>query len=160
MPGSGYHIGAGGAARAIAFILADKGVQLTILNRDEARAERLAEAMVRLFRREVAVGGLTKKNVKKVIDSTEILVNTTSVGMLPDTESSPLPPGLLRPEQVVFDIVYNPPRTALLKEAEALGARAIGGLEMLVQQGAAGFELWTGRKAPLEVMRSVAASLI
>jgi shikimate dehydrogenase len=129
---------------------------MTILNRDEGRAEKLADSLMRLFRREVAVGGLQKKNLIKTLDTTEILINTTSVGMLPQSGASPIPVGLIKKGQVVFDIIYNPGKTALLTEAEEAGAKTIGGIEMLVQQGAAAFELWTGRKAPVEVMRRAA----
>jgi shikimate dehydrogenase len=149
-------LGAGGAARAVSFVLADRGASMTILNRDEGRAEKLADSLMRLFRREVVVGGLQKKNLIKTLDTTEILINTTSVGMLPQSGASPIPVGLIKKGQVVFDIIYNPGKTALLTEAEEAGAKTIGGIEMLVQQGAAAFELWTGRKAPVEVMRRAA----
>jgi len=149
-------LGAGGAARAVSFVLADRGANMTILNRDEGRVERLADSLMRLFRREVVVGGLQKKNLIKTLDTTEILINTTSVGMLPQSGASPIPGGLIKKGQVVFDIIYNPGKTALLAEAEEAGAKTIGGIEMLVQQGAAAFELWTGRKAPVEVMRRAA----
>jgi shikimate dehydrogenase len=149
-------LGAGGAARAVSFILADKGANMTILNRDERRAENLADSLMRLFRKEVVVGGLQKRNLKKIVENTEILVNTTSVGMLPQSGSSPLPFGLIKKEQVVFDIIYNPQKTALLTEAEEAGAKIIGGIEMLVHQGAAAFEIWTGEKAPVDVMRQAA----
>jgi shikimate dehydrogenase len=153
-------LGAGGAARAVAFILADKGASITVLNRDETRAKKLGDSLMRLFRLEVKIGGLKKKNLAKIIEQTEILVNTTSVGMLPQGGYSPLPPGLIHPAQVVFDIVYNPTKTALLAEAEEVGARTIGGLEMLVQQGAAAFELWTGLNAPVQEMRVAAVSAL
>jgi shikimate dehydrogenase len=153
-------LGAGGAARAVAFILADKGASITILNRDEKRAQKLGDSLMRLFRHEVKIGGLKKKNLKKIIEQTEILVNTTSVGMLPMAGDSPLPPGLIHPAQVVFDIVYNPAKTALLAEAEEVGASTIGGIEMLVQQGAAAFELWTGLKAPVQEMREAALAVL
>jgi shikimate dehydrogenase len=149
-------LGAGGAARAVAFILADRGARLTILNRDEKRAASLGNSLMRLFRCDVTIGGLLKKNLQKNLAAAEIIVNTTSVGMLPQSDSSPLPSGLINPEQVVFDIIYNPLKTPLLAEAEEAGARIIGGLEMLVQQGAAAFSLWTGSPAPLDVMRKAA----
>ncbi len=149
-------LGAGGAARAVSFMLVDKGARLTILNRDEGRARKLADSLMRLLRREVAVYSLQKKILKKILNDTEILVNTTSVGMMPQSGVSPLPDGLIKKGQVVFDIIYNPLKTQLLAEAEAEGAKTIGGLEMLVHQGAAAFELWTGCKAPLEAMRKAA----
>jgi shikimate dehydrogenase len=149
-------LGAGGAARAVAFILADKGANLTILNRDQGRAQKLADSLMRLFRREIAVDGLPNRNLRKILENTAILVNTTSVGMQPQIGASPLSGGLIKKGQVVFDLIYNPGRTALLEEAQAAGATTIGGLEMLVQQGAAAFELWTGRQSPLDVMRQAA----
>ncbi len=76
--------------------------------------------------------------------------------MQPEIDESLVPARLLKKGLVVFDIVYNPLKTKLLAEAEKKGARVIGGIEMLVQQGAAAFELWTGRKAPVEVMRGAA----
>jgi shikimate dehydrogenase len=149
-------LGAGGAARAVSFILADKGANMTILNRDERRAVNLADSLMRLFRKEVVVGGLPQRNLKRILANTEILVNTTSVGMLPQSGSSPIPFGLIKKGQVVFDIIYNPEKTALLMDAEEAGAKIIGGIEMLVHQGAAAFELWTSQKAPVDVMRRAA----
>jgi shikimate dehydrogenase len=87
----------------------------------------------------------------------ELLVNATPVGMWPDVEATPWPEALrLAPRWTVFDLVYNPMQTRLLFRARAAGARAIGGLGMLVHQGALAFELWTGRPAPVAVMRAAA----
>jgi len=83
----------------------------------------------------------------------DILINTTSVGMIPEVAQTPVPAELLKPSLIVFDIVYNPIQTRLLKEAEAAGAKTIDGLEMLVWQGALAFEKWTGRQAPLDLMK-------
>ena len=96
------------------------------------------------------VGRPAKEEILKgFLENTEILVNTTSVGMLPQSGIQPDSGcGLIKKGQVVFDIIYNPEKTALLTEAEEAGAKTIGGIEMLVQQGAAAFELWTGQKAP------------
>ena len=76
--------------------------------------------------------------------------------MVPDVNQTPVPAGRLRPDMAVFDIVYNPVKTRLLADAEAAGARTIGGLEMLVWQGALAFTLWTGQAAPVDLMRKVA----
>lgn len=149
-------LGAGGASRAIAFILADKGAELTILNRSLDSAQTIAERVFQALRTEIKVGKLTVKNLEPVMDEADILVNTTSLGMSPDLTETPVPARLLKKELVVFDIIYNPLKTRLIKEAEKEGARVLNGLEMLVRQGAAAFELWTGLKAPIEVMRKAA----
>lgn len=149
-------LGAGGASRAIAFILADKGAELTILNRSLDSAQTIAERVFQALRTEIKVGKLTVKNLEPVLDEADILVNTTSLGMSPDLTETPVPARLLKKELVVFDIIYNPLKTRLIKEAEKEGARVLNGLEMLVRQGAAAFELWTGLKAPIEVMRKAA----
>lgn len=149
-------LGAGGASRAIAFILADKGAELTILNRSLDSAQTIAERVFQALRTEIKVDKLTVKNLEPVLDEADILVNTTSLGMSPDLTETPVPARLLKKELVVFDIIYNPLKTRLIKEAEKEGARVLNGLEMLVRQGAAAFELWTGLKAPIEVMRKAA----
>jgi shikimate dehydrogenase len=149
-------LGAGGAARAIAFILLDKGSNLTILNRHLDLAKRLADRIFQLFRREVIALELGRENLKESLSAADILINTTSVGMTPENDNTPVPARLLKSKLVVFDIIYNPIKTRLLYEAEKKGAKVIGGLEMLVWQGAAAFELWTGRKAPVQVMKNAA----
>jgi shikimate dehydrogenase len=86
-----------------------------------------------------------------------LIVNCTSLGMTPNSDTTPWPEDVpLRREQVVYDLVYNPPQTTLLRQAAEAGARAIGGLGMLVWQGALAFERWTGQPAPVAVMRSAA----
>ncbi|HUV75331.1 MAG TPA: shikimate dehydrogenase [Dehalococcoidales bacterium] len=148
-------LGAGGASRAISFILAEKGARLVILNRRLNRAKELARSVSRSSK-DIAALKLDEANLAKAMEGAEVLVNATSVGMSPGTGETPLPARLLKPGLVVFDIVYNPVRTRLLREAEAAGARTIGGLDMLVWQGAMAFEKWTGRKAPLELMKKEA----
>ena len=149
-------LGAGGASRAISFILAERGAHLVILNRQSGRAEELAQRISQVFKREVKALSLSEENLAQVLARADILVNTTSVGMVPDIDETPVPAGLLKPGLIVFDIVYNPVQTRLLKEAEAAGAKTINGLEMLVWQGALAFEKWTGQKAPLDLMKGEA----
>jgi shikimate dehydrogenase len=153
-------LGAGGAARAIAFILADKGANLTILNRHPESAQDIAGRIFQLFRKKTGVLELNLENLKNAIFESDILVNATSVGMSPHIDESPVPERLLKAELVVFDIIYNPTPTRLLAESEKRGAKNISGLEMLVRQGAVAFELWTGRKAPVPIMREAAASAL
>jgi shikimate dehydrogenase len=84
----------------------------------------------------------------------DLFVNATSLGMMPKVGASPVPAELIKKGLVIFDIIYNPSKTKLLEESEKRGARGISGVEMLVCQGAEAFELWTGVKAPLEIMRT------
>jgi shikimate dehydrogenase len=151
-------LGAGGASRAISFIIAERGAQLVILNRllELDWAEELASRISQVFKKEVKALELNGKNLAKVLDKADILVNATSVGMSPNIDETPVSPDLLRPSLTVFDIVYNPIKTRLLREAEAAGAKTISGVDMLVWQGALAFELWTGAKAPVKLMRETA----
>jgi shikimate dehydrogenase len=151
-------LGAGGASRAISFILAERGARLVILNRllELDWAEELASRISQVFKKEVKALELNEKNLAKVLAKADILVNATSVGMSPNIDETPVSPDLLRPSLTVFDIVYNPIKTRLLREAEAAGAKTISGVDMLVWQGALGFELWTGAKAPVKLMRETA----
>ena len=148
-------LGAGGVARAISYILAENAAHLVILNRKMELdwAEELAGWISRHFRIKVKALELNEANLAAVLESVDIVVNATSVGMKPDFDKTPLPARLLRSELVVFDVVYNPVETRLLKEAEAAGAGTVGGLDMFVWQGALAFEEWTGCKAPFEVMK-------
>jgi shikimate dehydrogenase len=143
-------LGAGGAARAITFSLVDKVGKLTILNRHLESAQGLAGG---LSDTRVKALELNAENLKSVLDAAEIVINTTSVGMWPDTSNSPVPTGLFKSGQIVIDVVYNPLKTRLLKQAESQGAKTISGIDMLVWQGALALELWTGQPAPAEVMK-------
>ncbi|MFC1918712.1 shikimate dehydrogenase [Chloroflexota bacterium] len=155
-------LGAGGASRAISFALADRGARLVILNRllelDWARD--LAGRISQHLAGEVEALELKRENLERVLDKADILVNATSVGMTPSTDETPVAADLLRPGLVVFDIVYNPLKTRLLVEAEAAGAKTISGVDMLVWQGAIAFEKWTGRKAPVELMKQETIRLL
>ena len=151
-------LGAGGVSRAISFILAERGAHLVILNRQLELdwAEELAQRISQIFNKEIKALVLNEGNLAEVLERAEVLVNATSVGMSPNIDETPVPARLLKPGLVVFDSVYNPVKTRLLREAEAAGVKAIGGLDMLVWQGALAFEKWTGQKAPLELMREEA----
>lgn len=151
-------LGAGGASRAISFTLANRGAHLSILNRIQELdwATELASRISQIFGREVEALELNQKNLAGVLSKTDILVNATSVGMTPNINETPVTIGLLKSSLVVFDAVYNPFETRLLREAKAIGARTIGGLDMLVWQGALAFEKWTGQKAPVELMKNEA----
>tara|TARA_B100000315_G_C14593015_1_gene596994 strand:- start:7242 stop:8117 length:876 start_codon:yes stop_codon:yes gene_type:complete len=155
-------IGAGGASRAVTFILADKKARLVILNRIQELdwAKELANRITQTFRQKIEALELTRENLAKVLNKADILLNATNAGMSPNTEETPVDADLLRPELVVYDIVYNPSKTRLLREAEMINAKTIGGLDMLTWQGALAFQMWTGRKAPVELMKREAAKLL
>jgi shikimate dehydrogenase len=155
-------LGAGGASRAISYILAGKGARLTVLNRklELDWAENIAGLIRKELNSEVKVGELNPRNLAQVLTKADILVNTTSVGMSPASRVSPVPAKFLKRRLVVFDIVYNPVETRLIKEAKAAGARVIGGVDMLAWQGALAFEKWTGRPVPVELMRREAVKML
>ena len=149
-------LGAGGSARAIAFYIASEAQELVILNRTESKAIELAESLK--YKKEVNVKALKLNldNLKMELnDKNIILINSTSVGMHPNENETLVTSDLLKNDMVVFDIVYNPIETRLLKEAKSAGAKAIDGVGMLVYQGAAAFELWTGKRAPADLMKSI-----
>ena len=136
-------LGAGGAARAVAYGLAREKAIVVIANRTQERAERLAA--------ETGAAAVCWEERGGV--DCEVIINSTSLGMYPNVNVTPMPKESLRPGQVVFDAVYNPRRTRLLQEAGAAGCRVVEGLEMFVEQAVAQFEFWTGRDAPVDVMR-------
>ena len=146
-------LGAGGASRAISFILAERGSSLVILNRTWDKAKICADRISEIFQSEATALKLNRGNLAAALSQADILVNATSVGMRPNINETPVTSNLLKPGLVVFDIVYNPIKTRLRREAEAAGATVISGLDMLVWQGALAFEKWTGLEAPIGVMR-------
>ncbi|MDX9873210.1 MAG: shikimate dehydrogenase [Clostridia bacterium] len=147
-------LGSGGAARAIAMTLALRGAQrINIFNRTVEKAEALA----REINSKIKSGASTaveERALQDVLADTDSIINTTSVGMYPQVEETPLDKSLLRPELIVCDIVYNPEKTRLLRDAEEIGCRTLPGLPMLIYQGAESFSLWTGLEAPVETMFS------
>ncbi len=155
-------LGAGGASRAISFTLAEGGAHIVILNRllELDWATELANRISQIFTREVEALELNKENLSRVLGKADILVNATSVGMSPNVNETPVKSDLLRPNLVVYDIVYNPIKTRLQREAEVAGATVISGLDMLVWQGALAFEKWTGLKAPVNLMKEEAIKLL
>jgi len=155
-------LGAGGASRAVCLALGESGAHVFIFNRAEELdwAYDLAATVSWHAECEAKAGELKRENLAGVLPRMDILVNATSVGMTPDSDRSPVDADLLRPGLLVFDVVYNPLRTRLLREAEAAGATTIAGVEMLAWQGALSFEIWTGVKAPVELMRREATRLL
>lgn len=147
-------LGAGGAARAVAWSLIEAGIaELLILNRTSERAELLADLVSRRTGVSALGLGLGDPRTRGQLATCALLVNATPVGLHP-SDPPPIDPALLRPQLLVYDLIYRPRETALLREAKRLGCQVLGGLGMLLYQGALAFELWTGRKPPEQVMRT------
>jgi len=154
-------LGAGGAAKAVAYALAESGCEVTVANRTPERAEALVNGLnTVLGRQAVRSVAMTSENLSAEIGNADLLVNTTSVGMSPELESIPIDPELLHKGLLVYDLVYSPPRTRLMAEAEARGAKAVNGIGMLVHQGAISFQMWTGLEPPIMVMQEAALAAI
>lgn len=149
-------LGAGGAAKAIAFQAAREVEELVIVNRTLEKAKQLAKLLCKKFGNKVKYRKLSAEVLKEELETTDILVNATSVGMHPDVNSSPVPSDFLNSGLCVMDIIYNPLETKLVKDAKSLGAKVVLGLEMLLYQGAVAFEIWTNCPAPVEVMKKAA----
>ena len=150
-------LGAGGAARAVAFVMTQSGIgSLAIFDVIGSKAEKLAADLAPVASCLIAAGELASSDLPEALAEADLLVNASPVGMFPNQEARPpVDPRQLTAGTLVYDLVYNPLRTKLISEAEARGCRVLSGAGMLVYQGAIAFELWTGRRAPVETMRQV-----
>ncbi len=151
-------LGAGGSARGVVYALARAGIaQLFIANRTLERAERLAHLAIDSG---VAAEALALSDAPRATREVSLIVNCTSMGMVhgPDENGSALSAADIPSTVLVNDLVYNPLETPLLREAGRAGAATLGGIQMLVYQGAASFEMWTGHDAPVSVMLEAATA--
>lgn len=154
MPRHAVVLGAGGASRAVVYALITEGFQrIVIFNRHLHRGE----SLVKHFGRSAAHMDLRampwhESVLEAELSKTKLVVNATSVGLKPG--ETPIPAELLPPDLLVMDLVYNPPQSQLLKDAAAAHSSTMNGEQMLLQQGARSFELWTGKTAPIEVMQA------
>ena len=151
-------VGAGGAARSVVFRLIREGASVILTNRTRERAERLAndvsKAGLNGFEIEI-VSSEDQDRLSQAIQASELLVQTTRVGMYPNSDELPdIPMDAFHSELIVYDLIYNPLKTRLLQAAELRGCRTISGVKMLVTQGAAAFERWTGIWPPTDVMEA------
>jgi shikimate dehydrogenase len=144
-------LGAGGAARSCAVPLVKMKNEIFISNRTKSRGEDLVNVLNGLG----SANYIEPDKISEIIDDIDILINATPVGMKGGSMGMPIPEDLIKSHLVVFDMVYNPKDTPLLIVAKKKGAKIIYGHEMFVSQGAAAFEIWTRKKAPLEVMKMV-----
>lgn len=140
-------IGAGGAARAVAFALSHEGMQVHCVNRTVLRARQLAAEVSQATGAEVTSGGLADLAARF-----DVVVNASSATMAECGAENPMPDDALRPDLVVMDIVYKPTRTVLIEHAERRGAKTVNGARMLLHQACRQFELYTGCPAPVAVM--------
>ena len=146
--------GAGGASRAISFYLAKFGAgSMTILNRNANKAKNLAGDVLKSD----LIGDVGADSISEIdsyLKDADILVDTTPLGMDPHINDEPIAKSdAMHDGLVVFDAVYNPNETVLLKEAIKAGAKPVYGIKMLLYQGAESFKIWTGRDAPIDVMQ-------
>lgn len=145
-------VGSGGASRAILSQLIQYHANITLTNRTRQKAEDLVKQLQATDK--IKIIDYTLENLTQVLQDTYLIVNTTSIGMHPNIENSPVPKQALRPEHVIFDAVYNPIETRLIKDAKAIGCETISGVSMLVHQGAESLRIWLGIEPPIETMRS------
>ncbi|HJO07742.1 MAG TPA: shikimate dehydrogenase [Chloroflexota bacterium] len=145
-------LGAGGAARAALVALLNRGDRVTVANRTLEKAATMTADIAPDA--DCTILELDDPALPGPAGDARLIINTTSIGMEggPAPDQSPLPDVYLHPKQTVFDIVYRPRQTALLQQAAAAGATGIGGLDMLILQGAHSFKIWTGQEPPVDIM--------
>lgn len=148
-------VGAGGAARSVAITLASIGIgHLTIMNRTKERAVELYQLVKESFPDcQVKFLGLDE-DLAEAFGAADLIINATPVGMSPEREEVPFPVEFIRERHLVFDLIYKPLETLLLKVAKEKGAQILNGLGMLLYQAAASFEIWTGIEPPIDIMRA------
>jgi len=147
-------LGAGGAARAICYTLSREVNEIIILNRTENKAKVLADELKRRTNSKVEGKKYSKTIIKEEIKDTDILINATSIGMVPNIINTPISKEILHSGLFVFDLIYNPLETQLIKDSKDAGCQTLGGLDMLVNQGALAFEWWTGKKPNINLMKN------
>jgi len=146
-------LGAGGSARAVVFALCQCGWQVTISARRPEQSRELAEE----FSNSENYVATQSLDAFTSLDQTSLIVNTTPAGMSPNVDASPLPAGLSFPaDALLYDLIYNPAETRLMRLARAAGLTAVNGLGMLAGQAALAFEIWTGHAVPADVFRKAA----
>ncbi|HEX2998348.1 MAG TPA: shikimate dehydrogenase [Anaerolineales bacterium] len=151
IPKSAIVLGSGGAARAVVYALLHGGWEVMIAALVVEQARELAN----LYRdSKLGITDITLSNIE--LSGVSLIVNTTPVGMMPDVDNSPWPANVAFPHAAIYNVVYNPRETRLVKDAWSQGLAARTGLGMLIEQAALAFEIWTGHKPPREVMFAAA----
>ena len=144
-------LGNGGSARAIAFTLLKEDAKIIIAGRN---AERVSALVDDLKRGSANVGSLLIKDISlDFMKGIDVIINTTPIGMTPKEDYSPLDEKLILKDHTIFDIVYSPNTTKLLQIGKSKGCKIIHGIDMLIYQGVKQYEIWTGQRAPFDVMK-------
>jgi shikimate dehydrogenase len=150
-------LGSGGSARAVAYALVSSGAKVKVCGRNAETSEALVERLSKLSSQQPPEAWKLQR-LQEMDRGVDLVINTTPLGMVPDINSSPWPDGVRFPKcRLAYDLVYNPPRTRFIEQASGTGVKAINGLGMLVHQAAIAFSLWTGKPAPLDVMKQAIA---
>jgi shikimate dehydrogenase len=144
-------IGAGGVSRAILVSLINNNANVTLTNRTKQKAINLLQELN--FQDKIKIIDYQELTTNNQLPKVDILVNTTSVGMHPHEDKSPIDKNLLKPNHIIFDAIYNPLKTKLIKDAEAIGCKTISGVNMLVHQGAQSLRIWLGINPPIQSMK-------
>ncbi|MFW9945716.1 MAG: shikimate dehydrogenase [Candidatus Odinarchaeota archaeon] len=146
-------IGAGGAAKAILYSLASNTNKITIINRSEDRAKKLVNELKNKMDINIESKKYDEIILKEEISNADILINATPIGMFPMIDITPVSKKIIHKDLFVFDLIYNPLETKLIKDSKEIGCQTLSGLDMLVNQGALAFEWWTNKKPNLELMK-------
>ena len=149
--------GAGGAARAVAFQIANSGIdELSILNRNLSKAQSLENDLktnLESIGIDISINAYDLEELKRELSDSDIFIDTTPIGMYPNVDDKPVASAdMLHEDLLVNDIVYTPMKTSLIREAELANAEVVYGYKMLLYQGIRSFEIWLGREAPVDVM--------
>ena len=146
-------VGAGGVSRAILVSLINNKANVTLTNRTKEKAEILIKELN--IQDKVEIIDYQQLITNNQLPDTDIIVNTTSLGMYPKIETTPIPKEFLKPNHIIFDAVYNPLKTKLILDAEKIGCKTISGVNMLVHQGAQSLRIWLGIEPPIQIMKEV-----
>jgi len=147
-------LGSGGVARSVAYVLSEEANEIVLTDIVEKTALKVAKEIKENMGANVEGKMSNETIIKKEINKADILVNATPLGMHPNVNTSPISKELLHEDLFVFDVIYNPLKTKLIKDAVEIGCKTLGGLDMLVNQGVLAFEWWTGKSPNATLMRS------
>jgi shikimate dehydrogenase len=147
-------LGSGGVSRSIAYILAESANKIVLTDLIEEKAKEVADEIRTNMNIDIE-GKLSNQDIiKDIIKKTDILINATPIGMYPKFDETPISKELLHNDLCVFDVIYNPLETKLMKEAAEIGCETLGGLDMLVNQGILAFEWWLNKKPNKDLMKN------